>query len=91
VTQQYNMRKENLNMSSQREYETTDFYFASFLRASGYNLAGLRKSGNRTIFVFEDKPERSADVLAYHNGSVKIVPITLVSAIKEMKALIHSV
>lgn len=91
MTHHNNMQTENLERFSLKPFETTDFYFASFLRASGYNLAGLRKSGNRTVFVFEDKPERSADVLAYHNGSGSIVPITLISAIKEMKALIHSV
>lgn len=72
-------------------YETTDCYLASFLKASGYSLAGLGRSGNRTVFRFEDKPERSRDILAFYNGEGSVFPLSLISAIREMKALIHSV
>ena len=90
MTQRYNRSNENLDRGSPPEYETTDFYLASYLKASGYLLMGLGKTGSRTVFRFEDSTERSSDILAYYNNGGSIAPLTLVSAIKEMKALIHS-
>ena len=83
--------EENFNLQSPPEYETTDFYLASYLRSKGYSIASLGKSGNRTIFKFGDKPERNSDILAYYNGKGSVPPLSLISAIKEMKALIHNV
>jgi len=83
--------EENFNKKSPAEYETTDFYLASYLRSKGYSIIRLGKSGNRTIFKFGDKPERNKDILAYYNGEGSVPPLSLISAIKEMKALIHNV
>lgn len=90
MTQRYTRaRLDSIGVPNQ--YETADFYLASFLKASGYLLVGLGRIGNRTVFKFEDRTERSADILAYYNNGGSIAPLILVSAIKEMKALIHSV
>ncbi|MCD4847589.1 MAG: DUF5659 domain-containing protein [Candidatus Aegiribacteria sp.] len=91
MTQHPHNAEENFNKESPPEYETTDFYLASFLKSTGYLLAGLGKSGNRTIFKFGDKPERNSDILAYYNGEGSVPPLSLISAIKEMKALIHNI
>ncbi|MCK5036615.1 MAG: hypothetical protein KAS73_12025 [Candidatus Sabulitectum sp.] len=84
-------KQENFNKESPPEYETTDFYLASYLRSKGYCIASLGRSGNRTIFKFEDKPERENDILAYYNNKGCVPPLSLISAIREMKALIHNV
>lgn len=91
MTQHSQSSEENFNKASPPVYETTDFYLASYLKSVGYSLAGLGKSGRRTIFKFEDKPERKRTVLSYFNGEGSVSPQILISAIKEMKALIHSV
>ncbi|MCD4707234.1 MAG: DUF5659 domain-containing protein [Candidatus Sabulitectum sp.] len=83
--------EETFNKESPPEYETTDFYLASYLRSKGYTIASLGRSGNRTIFKFGDKPERRKDILAYYNGEGTVPPLSLISAIKEMKAFIHNV
>ena len=91
MTQHPQHTEENFNKESPPVYETTDFYLASFLKSTGYSLVGLGKSGNRTIFKFGDKPERYKNILAYYNNEGSVPPLTLISAIKEMKALIHNV
>lgn len=84
------INEENFNQEDSQEYETTDFYLASFLKCKGYDLAGLRKSGSRTVFRFVDKGSRENDMLSYYNGKGKVAPQSLISAIREMKALIHN-
>lgn len=86
----YSNEEENFNKEDSQEYETSDFYQASFLKSIGYALAGLRKSGKRTVFRFVDKPSRESDLLSYFNREDKIAAQTLISSIREMKALIHN-
>ena len=46
-------------------YETGDFYLACFLRCVGYELLDLRAEGRRKVFVFQDRPTRRDDVVAF--------------------------
>jgi hypothetical protein len=71
-------------------FETTDFYLACYLRCIGYDLAGLRREGQRAIFVFQDRPERPSDLMAFFGNKVQVKPLHFVSAIKDMKALLHN-
>ena len=71
-------------------YETHDFYAACFLRCIGYDLAGVRREGKRMFFVFEDRPERPRDVMAFFSDKAVVKPLRFVAAIKDMKALLHS-
>ena len=90
MTHQYNNIEEDFNKESPSLYETTDFYLASFLKAIGYTLNGLGKIGSRTVFKFTDKQERPNDLLAFYNSEGSVPPLTLISSIREMKALIHN-
>lgn len=71
-------------------FETSDFYLACFLRCIGYDLDGTRRDGRRVVFVFEDKPERPRDLMAFFSDKIVVKPLRFVSAIKDMKALLHS-
>jgi hypothetical protein len=71
-------------------YETHDFYAACFLRCIGYDLAGVRREGRRVFFVFEDRPERPRDVMAFFSDKAVVKPLRFASTIKDMKALLHS-
>jgi hypothetical protein len=53
-------------------------------------LAGVRREGKRVFFVFEDRPERPGDVMAFFRDKATVKPLRFVSAIKAMKALLHS-
>jgi hypothetical protein len=71
-------------------FETSDFYVACFLRCIGYTLDDVRRSGPRVVFVFCDQPARRADLLAFFGNKVEVKPLQFVSAIKDLKALIHN-
>jgi len=71
-------------------YETHDFYAACFLRCIGYDLAGVRREGRRVFFIFEDRPERPRDVMAFFSDKAAVKPLRFASTIKDMKALLHS-
>ena len=72
-------------------FETRDFYLACFLRCSGYELLDLRTEGSRKVFVFGDRPTRSADVLAFYRNGAAVPPLAFAATIKDMKALLHNV
>ncbi len=71
-------------------YETHDFYAACFLRCIGYDLAGVRREGNRVFFIFEDRPQRPHDLMAFFSDKAEVKPLRFASAIRDMKALLHN-
>jgi hypothetical protein len=71
-------------------FETRDFYLACFLRCSGYELLDLRDEGRRKVFVFQDRPTRRDDVMAFYGEAGSVRPLAFAAAIKDMKALIHN-
>lgn len=75
---------------AREQFETSDFYLACFLRCIGYELGGARRAGQRVTFMFADKPERPNDLIAFFSDRVVVKPLRFVSAIKDLKALLHS-
>lgn len=71
-------------------FETSDFYLACYLRCIGYTLDDVRRSGPRVVFVFCDQPARRADLMAFFGNKAEVKPLQFVSAIKDLKALIHN-
>ena len=71
-------------------FETRDFYLACFLRCAGYELLDLCAEGRRKVFVFQDRPKRRDDVIAFYGKASSVRPLAFASAIKDMKALLHN-
>jgi hypothetical protein len=71
-------------------FETRDFYLACFLRCAGYELLDLRSEGRRKVFVFQDRPTRRENVIAFYGEVGSVRPLAFVTAIKDMKALLHN-
>jgi Domain of unknown function (DUF5659) len=71
-------------------FETRDFYLACFLRCAGYELLNLRAEGRRKVFVFQDRPTRRDDVMAFYGDAVTVRPLAFASTIKDMKGLLHN-
>jgi hypothetical protein len=71
-------------------YETRDFYLACFLRCVGYELLDLRAEGSRKVFVFQDRPTRRGDVIAFYGETSNVRPLAFAAVIKDMKALLHN-
>jgi hypothetical protein len=71
-------------------FETSDFYLACYLRCIGYALDGVRRDGRRVVFSFGDKRARRMDLMAFFGNKAEVKPLQFVSAIKDLKALIHN-
>ena len=82
--------RDNKGAIGQCGFETRDFYLACFLRCTGYELLDLRDEGRRKVFVFQDRPTRRDDVMAFYGEAGSVRPLAFAAAIKDMKALIHN-
>ena len=71
-------------------FETRDFYLACFLRCTGYELLDLRAEGRRKVFVFQDRPTRRDDVMAFYGDTASVRPQAFAAIIKDMKGLLHN-
>jgi hypothetical protein len=71
-------------------FETRDFYLACFLRCAGYKLLNLRDEGLRKVFVFEDRPTRREEVIAFYGDATSVRPLAFAATIKDMKGLLHN-
>ena len=77
-------------MIRQGAFETRDFYLACFLRCAGYDLLDLRAEGRRKVFVFQDRPTRRDDVIAFYGDTNSVRPLAFAATIKDMKGLLHN-
>ena len=74
-----------------RQFTLSDFYLAAFLRAKGFRLINITKDDpRRALFIFEDKEDRQSLVEDFMFGRAQLEPKGFVSAIKELKQLLHS-
>ena len=71
-------------------FETRDFYLAWFLRCTGYALLNLRPEGRHKVFVFKDRPTRTADVIAFYGDSTTVPQLAFSSTVKDVKTLLHN-
>jgi Domain of unknown function (DUF5659) len=75
-------------------FETRDFYLACFLacflRCAGYELLDLRPEGRCKVFVFQDRPKRREDVIAFYGEGGSVRPLAFATAVKDIKALLHN-
>ena len=74
----------------QAAFETRDFYLACFLRCTGYERIDLRAEGRRKVFVFQDRPTRRDDVMAFYGHAASVRPHAFAATIKDMKGLLHN-
>lgn len=78
-------------MSSPQTYETSDLYFAAYLKTAKMDLLGTKKDGRRVIFLFDDLGDGTLAKLQieYINRSSKIVALDYADNIKALKSLCH--
>jgi hypothetical protein len=60
------------------------------LRCTGYELLDLRAEGRRKVFVFQDRPTRRDDVMAFYGDAARVRPQAFAATIKDMKGLLHN-
>jgi hypothetical protein len=70
-------------------YQTTDLYYAAYLKVAGVPFLGIEREGGRVTFLFGDQgPLVMRDLRnAYFTDAAKVAPLLFVQAIKAMKSL----
>lgn len=77
--------------NNNRNFILADFYLSAFCLVKGFKLISVDKANpSRILFVFKDKEDRQSLIEDFLFGRAKIEPKSFVSAIKELKQLIHS-
>lgn len=71
------------------EYTTTDFWLASFLKTKGLRIYDVRRTGTRSLFVFEDRSDRVVLVKDFYNeGMVSVRDFK--NAFQDLKSIIYN-
>jgi len=70
-------------------YETSDLYYAAYLKTAGVLLQETVRRGGRVFFVFENQPTIKDLKTQYFNRQSKVAALTYADEIKAMKALTH--
>lgn len=75
------------------EKQTSDLYFAAYLKVASVTLKELRRDGKRVFFVFVFESEGMFKSLKddYFMDRAKVPALTYAQAVKSMKALIYAV
>lgn len=80
-----------MNNAKKKQITLSDFYLAAFLLSKEFKLLNIDKSNpQRALFIFEDKENKQNLIEDFLFGRTQIEPKSFVSAIKELKQLLHS-
>jgi hypothetical protein len=74
-----------------REYRTSDLYFAAYLITAGCTLKRTDRVGNRVFFIYDYSPLLDDLKLQYFNGEAKVKAQHYASQIKNLKSLTHQI
>lgn len=75
--------------TTQDQYQTSDLYYAAYLRVAGVTYSGTRREGNRVFFLFEPSDALKDLKDQYFNRTAKVSALTFADEIKAMKVLTH--
>lgn len=71
-------------------YQTSDLYYAAYLKVAGVKFVGTSREGSRVWFLFEEGPVAIRELKHdYYNRKGKVVALTFVDEIRVMKGLTH--
>lgn len=71
-------------------YRTSDLYLSAFLKAKGLRLLDKQRSGNRFIFIFDDRDDRKELIQEFFNdGMISITAFK--NAVQDLKTLVFNV
>ncbi len=71
-------------------FKTQDLYLSSFLMARGNKLLRVEKAGSVATFVFEKQEEMEMVVTSFYNNKELVNANKLISSIRDLKSLVHS-
>lgn len=76
-------------MSVQKDYRTSDLYFAAFLKAKGVPFLGSSKVGRKTYFTFDNVDQMKALKDGYFAGTETVSALQHANEIRTLKRLCH--
>lgn len=76
---------------SLNSYETKDFYIASYLKAKGFKIVATDKKGAQVYFSFENSQAAHEAVKNLFRNNESIGALEFISAIKNIKSIIHNI
>ena len=80
---------ENENENVNELWETTDYYFTSFVSALGKKIQSVRRLNKRKlIFVFSAVDVNDELVKRFYNGEETIDPLKYINGMRTVKGLI---
>ncbi len=84
----YDLRMKDVNGKS---YITKDFYITAFLIAKGFHLSHINRTNPRQVyFAFTNTDGKEQLVEDFLYGRAQVEPKSFISAIKDVKQLLHS-
>ena len=74
-----------------KSFITKDFYITAFLIANGFQLSHINRTNPRQVyFAFTNSDGKAELVEDFLYGRAKVEPKSFISAIKEVKQLLHA-
>jgi len=71
-------------------YATSDLYMSAFLKAKGMKLIDKQRTGQKFVFIFEDRNDRKELISEFFNdGLVSITAFK--NAIQDLKTLVFNI
>lgn len=74
-----------------KEYRTSDFYLACYLKCIGFKLKALEADGRRYIFVLVGKPVEGNESPAkrFYSGNALVDPVAFKHQIQDLKSVMY--
>lgn len=78
-----------MTMQTMNTYRTSDLYLSAFLKAKGMKLKDKFRTGNKFVFIFDDRNDRKELIQEFFNdGSVSITAFK--NAIQDLKTMVFN-
>lgn len=79
-----------MDKTKREPHQTSDIYYAAYLKVAAVPFLGTRREGTRVFFMFE-RIENLEDLRTqYYNRVGKVSALTYTDEIRAMKSLVHS-
>jgi len=78
-----------MTVQTMNTYRTSDLYLSAYLKAKGLRLLDKQRSGNRFVFIFDERDDRKELIQKFFNdGMVSITAFK--NAIQDLKTMVFN-
>jgi len=76
--------------AGERQYRTSDLYYAAFLKVAGVRFVEAQREGGRVYFIFVHQEGLRDLKNQYYSRTAKVPALTYADEIKTMKTLTYA-